>query len=104
MGLRLPEGGAGRGRELSILWRCLSSNLRRAGAYDITLRFAEVKKPGTISFALGKSTGQKEVPAGATAATFNQVRLAPGAGRLESWVTQDEGRIGMLDVTVTHVR
>jgi arylsulfatase A-like enzyme len=76
----------------------------RPGTYDVTLRFANVNKPGTISFALGEATLQKEVPAGAVTTTFNQVRLARGAGRLESWVTQDDRRIGMLDVVVTHVR
>ncbi|MGI8784349.1 MAG: arylsulfatase [Acidobacteriota bacterium] len=76
----------------------------RTGVYEVTLRFAKVNKPGTISFALGERKLQKEVPAGATAATFHQVRLARGVGRLESWVTQDDRRIGMLDVVVKRVR
>ena len=79
-------------------------DVRRGGAYDITVRFAKLNVPGAVSFTLGKTTLQKDVPAGATTAIFNQVRLARGAGRLESWVTQDDRRIGMLDVVVKHVR
>lgn len=75
-------------------------DVHRAGAYEVTLRFAKVNKPGTISFALGERKLQKEVPVGATTATFHQVHLARGVGRLESWVTQDDRRIGMLDVVV----
>ncbi|MDQ3212738.1 MAG: sulfatase-like hydrolase/transferase, partial [Acidobacteriota bacterium] len=79
-------------------------DVRRAGVYDVTMRFAELTRPGTISFAHGGNTLQKEVPAGAVSAIFNRVRLTRGAGRLESWVTQDDRRIGMLDVIVTHLR
>ena len=76
-------------------------DVRREGIYDVTLRFAELARPGTISFALGASTLQKEVPAGAGSAIFNRVRLTRGAGRLESWVTQGDRRIGMLDALIT---
>jgi arylsulfatase A-like enzyme len=79
-------------------------DVQRAGMYDVTLRFAELAKPGTISFALGASTLQKEVSAGAGSAIFNRVRLTRGAGRLESWVTQEDRRIGMLEVVVTRAR
>lgn len=79
-------------------------DVQRAGMYDVTLRFAELAQPGTLSFVLGASTRQKEVPAGAGSATFKRVRLTRGAGRLESWVTQDDRRIGMLDVVVTRAR
>jgi arylsulfatase A-like enzyme len=79
-------------------------DVRRAGAYEVGLRFAKLTTSGTISFVLGESTLQKEVSAGATTATFPRVRLERGAGRLESWVTQDDRRIGMLDVVVKHLR
>lgn len=79
-------------------------DVRRAGTYDVTLRFAELATPGTISFAHGGNTLHKKVPAGAGSAIFSRVRLTRGAGRLESWVTQDGRRIGMLDVIVTHRR
>lgn len=79
-------------------------DVRRAGSYDVTLRFAELTKPGTISLSLGTSTLQKEIPAGAESATFTRVRLTRGAGRLESWITQGDRRIGVLDVTVTRRR
>jgi hypothetical protein len=79
-------------------------DVRRAGTYGITLRFAKLNGPGTVGLALGGTTLQHDVPAGAITATFSQVPLARGAGRLESWVTQDDRRIGMLDVVVEHVR
>ena len=79
-------------------------DVRRAGTYDVTLRFAALTQPGTIHFALGERALQHELATGATTAAFNRVPLPRGAGRLESWVTQDDRRIGMLDVVVTHVR
>jgi len=79
-------------------------DVRRAGTYDIALRFAELNTAGAIDFALGERKLQQEVPAGATIATFNQVRLSRGAARLESWVTRDGRRVGMLDVVVKYVR
>ena len=79
-------------------------DVQRAAAYDITLRFATLNTPGTVTVALGERRAQREVPAGATTATFNQLRLAAGAGGLEAWVTQGDRRIGMLDVVVTQPR
>jgi arylsulfatase A-like enzyme len=79
-------------------------DVRRAGLYDVTLRFAELTKPGTVRFALGATTLENEVPAGAGSAIFNRVRLPTGRGRLESWVTRDNRRVGMLDVVVTRAR
>ena len=76
-------------------------DVQRAGIYDVTLRFAGLTKPGIVSFALGASTLQRRVPAGASRAVFNRVRVTRGAGRLESWVTQDARRIGMLDAIIT---
>ncbi len=77
-------------------------DVRRTGAYVVQVRFARLDTPGTVSVAFGGNSLRKEVPAGATTATFDRLRLARGAGRLESWVTQDDRRIGMLDVVVTH--
>ncbi len=79
-------------------------DVRRAGAYDVTLRFAKLSHAGTITFTLGGRKLQQEISAGATTTTFTHIRLAPGAGRLESWVTQDDRRIGMLDVVVKRHR
>lgn len=76
-------------------------DVRRAGAYDIAVRFAALQTPGTVRVTLGGHTAMNALPAGATTATFTRVRLAPGAGRLEGWITQDERRIGLLDVVVT---
>jgi hypothetical protein len=79
-------------------------DVRRAGAYDVTLRFAALPTSGTVRFALGQQTATRAIAAGATTTTFTQVRLQSGAGRLESWVTLDERRIGPLDVVVTRRR
>ena len=76
-------------------------DVRRAGAYDIAVRFAALQTPGSVRVTLGGQTATNALSAGATTATFTRVRLAPGAGRLEGWITQDERRIGLLDVVVT---
>ena len=79
-------------------------DVRRAGMYEATVRFNKLNRPGTISLVVGAVTLKKELPPGATTTTFQQLRLAGGAGRLESWVTQDERRIGILDVVVKRVQ
>ncbi len=78
--------------------------VQRAGEYEITLRFDRLGQPGVIGFSLGGVKLQKDVPAGATTAVFDRVRLARGGGTLESHVRQGEQKIGMLDVVVRHLR
>jgi arylsulfatase A-like enzyme len=79
-------------------------DVRRAGMYEATVRFDKLDRPGTISLVVGAATLKKELPPGETTTTFDQLRLAAGAGRLESWVALDERRIGVLDVVVKRVR
>lgn len=79
-------------------------DVRREGVYEVTLRFAELKKPTVIGLAVGEQTLQKVDATGATTTTFGQLRLRRGAARLEGWVTEDDRRIGVVDVVVKHVR
>jgi arylsulfatase A-like enzyme len=79
-------------------------DVRREGVYEVTLRFAELRKPGVIGLAIGEQTLQKVDATGATTTTFGQLRLRRGAARLEGWVTEDDRRIGVVDVVVKHVR
>jgi hypothetical protein len=79
-------------------------DVRREGVYEVTLRFAELRKPGVIGLAVGEQTLQKVDATGATTTTFGQLRLRRGAARLEGWVTEDDRRIGVVDVVVKHVR
>jgi arylsulfatase A-like enzyme len=75
-------------------------DVRQQGVYDVTLRFAPLAAPGAVHLSLGDRVVDEQVAAGATSATLTGAAFAPGPGRLESWVTQGDRRIGMLDVTV----
>jgi hypothetical protein len=74
--------------------------VKRAGDYAITLRFSRLEQPGLVSVSLGGVKLQRAVSAGAATASFDKVRLELGAGTLESYVTQGDREVGMLDVVV----
>lgn len=75
-------------------------DVQAAGPYDVTVRFAKLAAPGRVMLQAGGTPIEQAVDAGATTATFQQVRLEPGPARIESWVTQADRRTGMLDVVV----
>jgi len=79
-------------------------DVRRAGVYDITVRFRTLEESGDVELALGDTSARQRAQAGADTVTFSGVELASGAGRLDAWVTQDGRRIGMLDVVVSGPR
>lgn len=79
-------------------------DVRRAAAYDVTVRFAPLAAPGAVTVAIGPAAAEQSVMPGATTATFKRMRFAQGAGRLESWVTSNGRRVGMLDVVVARAR
>jgi arylsulfatase A-like enzyme len=72
------------------------------GSYDVTVRFAELREPGTVRLAINGRRAERPVAAGATTVSFPGLRLPAGAARLESWVTQGSQRIGMLDVVIAN--
>jgi arylsulfatase A-like enzyme len=76
--------------------------VKRAGDYAITLRFSRLEQPGLVSVSLGGVKLQRAVSAGAATASFDKVRLELGAGTLESYVTQGDREVGMLDVLIEH--
>ena len=60
----------------------------RAGTYDITVRFPKLEADAKVQFRLGEMERTKNVPGGATSATFRGVKLPEGPGRLEASVGQ----------------
>lgn len=75
-------------------------DVRRAGHYHVTLRFAPLKQAGQATFSLGAVKLQQEVPAGATTAVFDRVPLKQGPGTLAGIVAQGDQTLGVLDVVV----
>jgi arylsulfatase A-like enzyme len=68
----------------------------RAGAYDLTLRFAGLPEDGVLTVALGDVKVKAEVKKGATEHAFEKVRLPEGPGRLEPVLTVGKETRGVL--------
>lgn len=79
-------------------------DVKRAGLYTLTMRFAPLAEPGVLHVSLGSTTLRKDVPPEETTASLSAVRLARGAGTLASYITQGDRRVGMIDVTVSRRR
>jgi arylsulfatase A-like enzyme len=75
-------------------------DVRRAGRYSVTLRFAPLKQAGLVRFSLGDVNLQQEVAVGATTAIFDRVQFTKGAATLAGTVSQGEQTLGMLDVVI----
>ncbi|MGH9373316.1 MAG: hypothetical protein ACRD15_17485, partial [Vicinamibacterales bacterium] len=78
--------------------------VRRAGRYSLTVRFAPLAEIGVLRVSFANTTLQKEVPAGATSVFVPDVPLARAAGRLETYLLQGERRVGAIDVVVSRRR
>jgi hypothetical protein len=76
-------------------------DVRHPGPYQLTMRFAELTEPAVLTFVLGAMKQQKDVPAGASKASFSGVRLSPGRGTLASSIIQGERTTGVIDVVVS---
>ena len=76
----------------------------RAGEYQVTVRFAQAGRAGTVALSLGGARRQKPVEAGAASVVFEKVRLARGPGVLECGVALGESTVGALDVLVSRLR
>ena len=76
-------------------------DVRRGGAYTITMRIAPPTQAGRATLTVGGTTLEQPVAAGAAVVTFREARLAPGAARLEAVVTAGHEARGALDVVVT---
>jgi arylsulfatase A-like enzyme len=78
--------------------------VKRAGRYTLTLRFAPLAETGVLRVSLGNTKLEKAVPAGATTISVPDIRLARGVGTLASYITQGDRRVGMIDVIVSRRR
>jgi len=75
-------------------------DVRRAGDYGVTLRFAKATDSGVARFTLGSVTTQKEIAAGDTSVVFPSVRLAKGLATLEAVLECGSKQSGMEYVEV----
>jgi len=78
--------------------------VKRAGRYTLTMRFAPLAEPGVLRVSFGSTTLEKEVAAGAATVSFPDLRLARGAATLSSYISQGDRQIGMIDVIVSRRR
>jgi hypothetical protein len=75
-------------------------DVKSADSYEVTLRFPEQPRAGTVSFALGTAKAEQRFEKGATSAVFSQVKLATGPGRLESSLKRGSETVGVSYVDV----
>jgi hypothetical protein len=68
----------------------------RAGAYDLTLRFAALPEDGVLTVTMGDVKVKADVKKGATEYTFEKVRLPEGPGRLEPVLALGKETRGVL--------
>lgn len=76
-------------------------DVRSAGRYTVTLRFAAPADAGMVTFQIGGAKVQKELPAGETSVEFADVLLQRGEATLLASATQGPRRVGVLDVVVS---
>jgi arylsulfatase A-like enzyme len=75
-------------------------DVRRAGDYEITLRFAVAKQSGVARLTVGSTTAQKEVAVGATSVMFTKVGLGQGPAKVEAVLQSGAEQIGMEYIEV----
>jgi arylsulfatase A-like enzyme len=75
-------------------------DVRRAGRYSLTVRFAPIAGPGMVRVEFGGTTVEKEAPAGATTISLPDVRLARGAASLASYIIDGDRRVGAIDIVI----
>lgn len=75
-------------------------DVRRAGRYDITLRFAPPKADSLVRFGLNRARGEVSAPAGSGEATLRGVELKSGPGRLTGEIETGGAIAGLTYVDV----
>ncbi|HOZ46929.1 MAG TPA: arylsulfatase [Candidatus Hydrogenedentes bacterium] len=73
------------------------------GPYDITARFTPRPRPGTLHVRVGTVHAEQPVEKNAGEGVFRGMRLSRGDGRLEAWIEDDEGSVGVHQIDVEHV-
>jgi arylsulfatase A-like enzyme len=79
-------------------------DVRRAGRYSLTTRFAPLAEPRALRVSFASATLHQDVPAGATTVSVPDVRLDRAAGSLEVYLLHGERRVGAIDVVVSRRR
>lgn len=78
-------------------------NVARAGKYEVAARLPKLNQAGTAHLVIGLVRLQQPLSAGATEVIFRDVRLPPGAARLECWWEVAGTKRGVLDVMVRRI-
>ena len=76
-------------------------DVRSAGRYSVTLRFAALADAGMVTFQLGATKARRELPAGSTTVELTEVALPRGEGTLSAWVTHGARRVGAQDLVLS---
>jgi arylsulfatase A-like enzyme len=72
-----------------------------SGTYAITLHFPAQTRAAQAHVRIGATAAIRPVPAGATEATFDDLAVNAGPGRLEIWLESEESSVGANYVMVT---
>ena len=75
-------------------------DVRRAGGYAVTLRFAKTDQPTIAKFTLGSVKVQQAVAAGETSVVLPKLHLPPGPATLEAVLESGSSQVGMQYVEV----
>jgi arylsulfatase A-like enzyme len=74
-----------------------------AGSYDVTLTFSPLTEAGEVGFRLGDVERSVSLNEGAASYRFEGVTLAPGNGKLDTWLPHDGKQAGAYQVAVEKV-
>lgn len=75
-------------------------DVRRAGRYRITLRFAPLPTKSVAVFSFAGTKSEVALDPGQTIAVIDDVYLPKGEGKIEVFVNHGDKRVGALDVVV----
>lgn len=89
--LRMPRGNAVGHWEVKVA---------ETGEYQVGLIFAPSDSKRTAHVRFGEATAAAEVPARSETAKLSRVRLPVGEGKLEAWLEDDKGKVGVKYVEV----
>jgi arylsulfatase A-like enzyme len=79
-------------------------DVRRAGEYEIKLRFAKTRQSGIASFACGSARAQADVAAGETRTSLRRVHLSKGPALLEASLATGSEKLGVEYVEVQFLK
>lgn len=80
------------------------SYIERSGSYEFKLRFPALQNAASVHLKIGEIASNARVSTGATEQTFKSVKLAEGYGRVEAWIDNGLGKVGVHYIDVRRVR